>query len=100
MHYRISLENCYVVLDKGNASAVVCDVTDWRCSVGVREVQPVGLAEIASRLGVRVQTANMWRHRKLLPEPGEGTVSGAPWWDWAEIETWSRETGHPRPSSR
>lgn len=58
-----------------------------------REVTPVGLVEIAQRLGVQRQTAVAWRVRKLLPDP-RWTVSGAPAWDWQEdIEPWAKETG-------
>lgn len=53
---------------------------------------PVGLAEIAERLGVRRQTANAWRHRGLLPEP-RWTVSGAPAWNWSDVEVWALTTG-------
>jgi hypothetical protein len=52
----------------------------------------VGLAEMAERLGVKAQTARMWRHRNLLPEP-EWTVSGQPAWNWSTIEEWARSTG-------
>ncbi len=53
---------------------------------------PVGVAEIAERLGVRPQTAQVWRYRKLLPDPAY-VVSGQPAWDWSTIEKWARETG-------
>lgn len=53
---------------------------------------PVGLAEIAERLGVERSTADMWRHRGVLPEP-RWTVGGRPAWDWADIAAWARETG-------
>jgi hypothetical protein len=52
----------------------------------------VGLKEIAERLGVKQQTAAAWRYRGLLP-PEEGTVSGAPAWTWATIESWAKATG-------
>jgi hypothetical protein len=52
----------------------------------------VGLKEIALRLGVKQQTAAAWRHRGLLP-PSEGTVSGAPAWQWQTIEQWAVRTG-------
>lgn len=52
---------------------------------------PVGVLEIAERLGVKPQTARMWRTRKLLPAP-EWTVSGQPAWDWKTIQKWARET--------
>jgi hypothetical protein len=52
----------------------------------------VGVKEIAERLGVKPQTAAAWRHRGLLP-PAEGTVSGAPAWQWQTIERWAIATG-------
>ena len=52
----------------------------------------VGIKEIAERLGVKPQTAATWRVRNLLP-PEEGTVSGAPAWNWSTIEQWARQTG-------
>lgn len=58
--------------------------------------EPVGLAEIADKLGYPRQTAKTWQQRGVLPEAGPGTVSGAPWWDWQAIEAWARETGRYR----
>lgn len=55
-------------------------------------MEPVGLLEIAERLGVKKQTAQMWRHRQLLPPP-RWTVSGQPAWAWRDILTWAEETG-------
>lgn len=55
--------------------------------------EPVGLAEIATRLGVEPQTARNWRTRGVLPAP-RWTVSGYPAWDWSrDIKPWARETG-------
>lgn len=53
---------------------------------------PVGIAEIAKRLGVERGTAKQWNLRKLLPPP-RWTVSGAPAWEWRDIERWARKTG-------
>jgi hypothetical protein len=54
----------------------------------------MGLSEIADRLGVERQTAKTWHSkRKLLPPPGPGTVSGAPWWNWPDVREWARATG-------
>ncbi len=53
---------------------------------------PVGIVEIADRLGVERETVDKWRTRDLLPEP-EWTVGGRPAWDWRTIEAWARETG-------
>jgi hypothetical protein len=58
---------------------------------GQRECDPVGLAEIAERLGVKRQTAGAWRTRRLLPPP-RWTVSGQPTWNWPDIEQWARST--------
>ncbi len=56
------------------------------------KADPVGLVEIAQRLGVKRQTAKDWKQRGLLPPP-PWTVSGSPAWDWSQIEKWARETG-------
>jgi hypothetical protein len=56
------------------------------------KADPVGVKEIADRLGVRSQTAAMWRYRELLPDP-DWIVSGLPAWDWPKIEKWAKETG-------
>lgn len=57
-----------------------------------RGVEPVGVLEIAERLGCKRETVAMWGYRGLLPEP-PWRVSGQPAWDWAEIEEWARSTG-------
>jgi hypothetical protein len=59
---------------------------------GVAWEDPVGSADIARRLGVQRLTVVQWRKRGLLPEP-KGTASGAPLWDWPDIEAWARATG-------
>lgn len=68
-------------------------------SVKVKQVEPVGLAEIADRLGYPRQTAKTWMQRGVLPDAGPGTVSGAPWWDWAAIVKWADETGRIREAA-
>ncbi len=52
---------------------------------------PVGLVEIAVRLGVDRATADQWRLRHLLPEP-DWTVGGRPAWDWPKIQAWAGRT--------
>jgi len=59
---------------------------------------PVGLKEIAEKLGVRHSTAKMWHYRGVLPKP-VGTVSGAPCWDWADVKAWARATNRLSPES-
>ena len=54
--------------------------------------EPVGIVEIADRLGVQRQTVDQWRQRRLLPEP-RWTVGGRPAWSWPEIERWAQATG-------
>lgn len=56
------------------------------------ESVPVGLVEIAERLGVARVTVDMWRSRGVLPEP-TWTVGGRPAWPWAVIAAWARATG-------
>lgn len=53
---------------------------------------PVGIVEIADRLGVKRQTVDQWRLRKLLPEPC-WTVGKRPAWTWNQIAEWGRSTG-------
>ena len=59
-------------------------------------VEPVGLSEIADRLGVARQTTKQWNARKLLPPP-RWTVSGSPAWEWKDIEKWAKRTGRLEP---
>jgi len=57
------------------------------------EDEPVGLTEIADRLGVKRQTADNWQTRKVLPPP-RWTVGGRPAWSWQrDIEPWVHATG-------
>jgi hypothetical protein len=57
------------------------------------EDDPVGLAEIADRLGVKRQTADNWQQRGVLPAP-RWTVGGRRAWSWQrDIEPWARKTG-------
>ena len=54
---------------------------------------PVGLAEIAERLGVQRRTAVTWHSRGLLPKPAAVVSTNIPVWSWPVIEDWARETG-------
>lgn len=64
--------------------------------------EPVGIADIAARLGVRANTVAVWRSRGTrgvqMPGP-RWTVSGLPVWEWAEVREWARATGR-WPTSR
>lgn len=60
------------------------------------ECDPVGLVDIAERLGVTSGTARMWSQRNVLPEP-RWRISGRPAWNWAEVWQWAQETGRTEP---
>ena len=62
----------------------------------VNPCDPVGLTEIAVRLGVAPQTARAWRARRVLPDR-RWTVSGQPAWDWKDIASWAAATGRLAP---
>lgn len=53
---------------------------------------PLGIPEIAERLGVQRETVDQWRARGILPDP-DWTVGGRPAWRWSTIRRWARETG-------
>jgi hypothetical protein len=50
----------------------------------------VGSREIASRLNVSLKLVQMWRYRKVMPEP-EWIVSGVPIWRWGTIQQWAEK---------
>jgi len=52
---------------------------------------PVGQTEIATRLGVPLDTVRKWKHRGVMPEP-EWTVGGRPAWNLDTIEEWAIRT--------
>lgn len=56
------------------------------------DADPVGVAEIAERLGVPRQTVAVWKNRGLLPPP-PWRVSRQPCWDWPQIEAWAEASG-------
>lgn len=67
--------------------------------VPTRPCDPVGVPEIAARLGRSRQTVDNWRYASTrgtlpvpLPEP-KWRVGGRPAWDWADVEAWAKETG-------
>lgn len=58
---------------------------------GSPEILPVGIQEIAERLGVKRATVDQWVQRELLP-PRDWTVGGRPAWNWPNIQSWAEET--------
>lgn len=59
------------------------------------EILPVGIPEIAERLGVGRPTVDQWIQRELLP-PRDWTVGGRPAWNWPTIRNWAQATGRLR----
>jgi hypothetical protein len=64
--------------------------------------EPVGVYEIAERLGVRQQTVAQWVYRSRrdrmtppMPQP-RWLVSKLPAWDWPEVAAWAKATGRER----
>ena len=53
---------------------------------------PVGIADIAGRLGRPRQTVKQWNGRGWLPPP-KWHASGLPLWEWREVERHLRKTG-------
>lgn len=66
-------------------------------------LEPVGVVEIADRLGVSRDAVNKWRERFPPGTPGgfpqpRWTVGGRPAWAWGDVESWARATGRlPQP---
>lgn len=55
---------------------------------------PVGVLEIAKRLGVRDRTVHMWLYRQIVPAPDYESVNGCRAWEWETVLKWAGETGH------
>lgn len=60
---------------------------------------PVGVVELAERLGVAARTVRMWRERSAstpvpMPEPTYANVNGSPAWEWLVVLRWAGVTGH------
>src|SRR5690606_19305187 len=58
--------------------------------------RPVGVADIAERLGTTRNTVESWRRRDHgFPEP-DWTVGGRPAWRWGAVREWAERTGRLR----
>ena len=54
---------------------------------------PVGVLEVADRLGVKDRTVHMWLFRNLMPDPDFDTVNGSRAWEWRTVLKWAGENG-------
>ncbi len=59
---------------------------------------PVGIPEIAERLGVARGTVDVWRQRHDdFPYP-KWTVGGRPCWNWDDVARWAVQTSRLTPT--
>lgn len=89
---RRALGATYDLAPKADRQALVDAFLDgWRQTRRIVGF-PVGIIEIAEKLGVKRATVDQWLQRDLLPEP-DWTVGGRPAWEWSSIARWAQETG-------
>lgn len=55
--------------------------------------EPVGVLEVASRLGVKDRTVHQWLNRGLMPPADFGVVNGSRAWNWLTILGWAGVSG-------
>jgi hypothetical protein len=60
------------------------------------EDDPVGVIEIAERLGVQDRSVHMMRRRGVLPAPHYDQINGSRAWEWRTVLWWAGETGRLR----
>jgi|GEM_PF-3412980 len=90
-----------------DGGAFTLEVEEWSTTLGAyvaegesltvdaleaTDTTPLGLAEIATRLGVARATAYKWQARGLLPAPDLALAMG-PLWHAGTVDRWARETG-------
>ena len=64
----------------------------------VKGPDPVGVLEIAGRLGIKDRSVHMIRRRGQLPPPNY-TTNGSRAWEWRTILWWAGETKRLRSSA-
>lgn len=57
---------------------------------------PVGVLEMAVRLGIQDRSVHMIRRRGQLPAPDYDSVNGSRAWEWSTILWWAGETDRLR----
>jgi len=60
---------------------------------------PVGVLEMAKRLGIQDRSVHMIRRRGQLPRPDYEQVNGSRAWEWSTILWWAGETDRLRKPS-
>ena len=71
-----------------DADGLADDLAEWADGR-----HPVGIVEIAARLGASRSAVDKWRQRDLgFPTP-RWTVGGRPSWRWSDVAGWAAETG-------
>lgn len=55
--------------------------------------EPVGVLEVAVRLGVKDRTVHQWLNRGLMPPADFGVVNGSRAWNWLTILGWAGVSG-------
>ena len=60
------------------------------------ECDPVGVIEIADRLGVEARSVHMMGRRGTLPPPDWDSINGYRAWNWPTVLWWAGETGRLR----
>lgn len=53
---------------------------------------PVGVLEIADRLGVKDRSVHKMIQRAVMPKPDHDSVNGSRAWEWRTILWWAGET--------
>lgn len=62
------------------------------------EADPVGMQQIADRLGVKQNTVDRWRRRSTgFPEPRWPRVCNGPAWHWPDVRAWAVASGRLEP---
>jgi len=58
----------------------------------LEDLDLVGVADVAARLGVKAATVAQWKYRGLLPA-ARWSIGSQPVWIWSEVQEWAAATG-------
>lgn len=76
------------------AAVLVARTATVSCMAARGKADPVGVLEIASRLGVKDRTVHQWQFRQIMPPPDYASINGGKAWEWKTILKWAGVTGH------